>query len=183
MNGRLIYLIGPSGAGKDTVLRWFRDHPQLCPSLYVARRTISRRDGDPHEPHEAVGATEFARLRERGEFAMHWEANALHYGVRHAELRALEHGLDVLVNGSRRYLLQARHRYPYLIAAHLTAPPKVLRARLLARGRETTDAIDARLMRSAQLAAVVGKADVEVVNDGAPEEAARQLLQLLLATR
>jgi ribose 1,5-bisphosphokinase len=183
MSGRLIYLIGPSGAGKDTVLRWLREHPQLCPLLHIARRTISRNGHDPHEPHEAVGAAEFERMRERGDFALHWEANSLHYGVRHSELRPLERGLDVLVNGSRRFLPQARRTYPDLVAAHLTAPTHVLRARLLTRGRETPEAIDARLMRSAQLAAVVDKTDVELVNDGAPEDAARKLLQHLLNTR
>lgn len=183
MKGRLIYLIGPSGAGKDTVLRWFRDHPQHCPSLHVARRTISRSAGDPHEPHEAVSAAEFQHLCERGDFALHWEANTLHYGVRHTELRPMDRGHDVLVNGSRRFLPQARRSYPDLVAAYLTVPPHIQRARLLARGRETPEAIEARLARSAHLAAVIGQTDVELVNDGTPEDIARRLLQHLLATR
>jgi len=183
MSGRLIYLIGPSGAGKDTVLRWFREHAPLCPPLHVARRTVSRSAGDAHEPHEFVSAEEFQRLRERGDFALHWEAHALHYGVRHAELRPLERGLSVLLNGSRRFLPQARKKYPDLIAAYLTVPPHILRARLLARGRETPAAIEARLARNAHLADVIAKTDIEVVNDGAPEDAARKLLQHLLAMR
>jgi ribose 1,5-bisphosphokinase len=180
MSGRLIYLIGPSGAGKDTMLRWLREHAQLCSSLHIARRTISRSAGDPHEPHEAVSAAEFQDLRQRGEFALYWEANGHQYAVRHAELRPLERGLDVLLNGSRRFLPEARQKYPGLFTAHVTVPPHILRARLLARGRETPEAIEARLMRSAQLAAVVGKPDVDLVNDGAPEDAARKLLQHLL---
>lgn len=182
MSGRLIYLIGPSGAGKDTVLRWLREHPRLCPSLHIARRTISRDGDDPHESHEAVSAADFERMREHDDFALHWEANALHYGVRHTELRPLKHGLDVLLNGSRRFLPQARQLYPDLVAAHLTVPLHVLRARLLARGRETQEAIEARLARSARLTATMGKTDVELVNDGTPEDAARKLLQHLFAT-
>lgn len=183
MKGRLIYLIGPSGAGKDTLLRWLRAHPRLYQGLCIARRTISRRDGDPHEAHEAVSAAEFQSLRDSNAFALHWEANRLHYGVRHGELQPLARGVDVLLNGSRHFLPRARQQYPGLLAVHLTVPRHILHARLLARRRETPEAILERLSRATSLAAAIGKVDVEIVNDGTPEEAARKLLWHLQQVR
>jgi ribose 1,5-bisphosphokinase PhnN len=54
VSGRLIYLVGPSEAGKDTLLRWIREHAELCPRLHVVRRTITWRGVDPSEAHEVV---------------------------------------------------------------------------------------------------------------------------------
>jgi ribose 1,5-bisphosphokinase PhnN len=42
MNRRLIYVVGPSGAGKDSVLSWLRQHTPLAAPVHWARRTIDR---------------------------------------------------------------------------------------------------------------------------------------------
>jgi ribose 1,5-bisphosphokinase len=62
----------------------------------------------------------------------------------------LADGQDVLVNGSRGHLQQARERYPTLLVLLLTVEPGVLCQRLLARGRESVAEIDARLARNAR---------------------------------
>lgn len=174
--GRLIYLIGPSGAGKDTVLRWVAEHPPRTGRLHVARRTITRAD-DPTEAHEAVTAEQFDALSRSGTFALEWDANGLRYGIRREQLAPLADGQDVIVNGSRGHLEQARHAFPGLFAVQVTTPPEVLRLRLLARGRETPAAVEARLARNAQLPPLA--VDAEVVNDATPEQAGRRLLAAL----
>lgn len=174
-HGRLIYLVGPSGAGKDTLLRWIAT--QAPAALHIARRCINRAGDDPNEAHEAITAARFAELAAAGAFALRWEANGLHYGVRHAELAPLAQGRDVLLNGSRAHLATARQSHPGLRAVLLGASPEVLRQRLLARGREDAAAVEARLARNALLER--GDFDLRIVNDGAPEVAARQLLELL----
>lgn len=177
---RLVVVVGPSGAGKDTVLRWVAAHEALRqgpPRLRIARRTVTRDAGDASESHEAVGMERFEALLREGAFALHWSANDLRYGIRHEELQPLAAGLDVLVNGSRAHLRLARLQYPTLFAVAVASPPELLRGRLLARGREQAGGIEARLRRNA---AVEGFAvDAEVLNDATPEDAGRRLLAAL----
>lgn len=179
MNGVLIYVVGPSGAGKDSVLRWVSAHAPAGLLVHLARRTISRPPSDPSEDHEPVTPDAFRRLVAAGAFALHWEANGLGYGVRHEELAALDRGGCVLVNGSRADLPQARRRFPELTVAFVNASPAVLRARLLARGRETPEQIEARLARSQDLVIPSDEVDVVIDNDGTLEQAGQQLLTAL----
>jgi ribose 1,5-bisphosphokinase len=179
VNRRLIYTLGPSGAGKDSLLAWLAS--QLPPNapVHLARRTISRpvqRDG---EAHESVDLPSFERLRDQHAFALHWEANGLHYGVRHGELAALQNEGWVLVNGSRAYLAHALRKYPGLTVLHITASAATLRRRLLARGRETPDKVEARVQRAAAFRLPAQVAAIEVGNDGTLEAAGAQLLQAL----
>ncbi|WP_207863293.1 phosphonate metabolism protein/1,5-bisphosphokinase (PRPP-forming) PhnN, partial [Pseudomonas sp. 71_D] len=146
MQGRLIYLIGPSGAGKDSLLDAARA-PLAERGVRIARRVITRSAEAVGEAAQAVSAEEFARLEAEQAFALAWRANGLAYGIR-AEIDAwLAAGEDVLVNGSRGYLPEARQRYPDLLAVLLTVEQDVLRERLLNRGRETPEQIEARLAR------------------------------------
>ncbi len=147
--GTLIYLIGPSGSGKDSLLQAAR--PQLeLQGCRVARRVITRSAEAVGEDAEAVSPEQFEQLESAGAFAMSWRANGLAYGLPAQINDWLAAGQDVLVNGSRAYLPEARRRYPNLLAILLTVDAGVLRERLLARGRESVAEIDARLARNAQ---------------------------------
>ena len=174
---RLVYLIGPSGAGKDTVLRWLSSHQPPSLRLHVARRTVTRPAGDASESHEPVTPAEFAQLLRTGAFALHWEANGLRYGIRREELHALGSGSSVIVNGSRAALYEARRRYPELFVVQVTAGIELLRQRLLMRGREQPEVIESRLSRTALLPMVAVNAVIH--NEGTPEQAAMDLIALL----
>lgn len=177
--GRLLYVMGPSGAGKDSLLAWLRE--QLAPGLPLrfARRTISRPAAAAGEDHEAATPAAHAALQAAGAFALHWQANGLAYGVRHGELAPLARGAWLLVNGSRAYLPEALARYPALVAVHVTASPAVLRQRLLARGREGASEVEQRVRRALQFEAPPGAAGIEVRNDGALGDAGRALWHAL----
>lgn len=149
MNGRLIYLIGPSGSGKDSVLDAARE-ALAERGVQVARRVITRSAEAVGESAEAVTHDEFDRLERSGAFAMSWRANELAYGIPIQIDHWLAAGQDVLVNGSRGYLEKARERYPDILAILLSVRPEVLRQRLLKRNRETPEQIEARLARSAR---------------------------------
>ena len=76
--GRLIAVVGPSGVGKDTIMRAMI---AARPGLRRVRRVITRPADPGGEGHEAVSEAEFAaRLRDGG-FALHWRAHGLRYGV------------------------------------------------------------------------------------------------------
>jgi ribose 1,5-bisphosphokinase len=176
---RLVYVIGPSGAGKDSVLAWLMRHAQPQDGLHLARRCISRPGHAESEAHEAITPQEFAALVRAGAFAMQWDANGLRYGVRHAELAPLQEGRTVLVNGSRGWLVQARARFPGLIVVQITASAEVLAARLQQRGRETPGEIASRLQRAQALELAPHERDISVMNDTTLDAAGTELLRLL----
>lgn len=164
MTGRLFVVVGPSGAGKDTLIAG------VCGpgGPHWVRRVITRPEAAGGEPFEGVDGDEFARREAAGEFALAWRAHGLAYGIPHAGLSPLAEGRDVLFNGSRGGLAEAVAAFPGLRVIHVTAPAAVLAARLAARGREEAGQVTARLAR-AVAPFPPGVPVVEVVNDATPE--------------
>ncbi len=184
MNRRLIYVVGPSGAGKDSVLSWLREHTPASAPVYWARRTINRSaSNDPRdEAHESVASPDFERLVGDAAFAMQWEANTHQYGIRQSELRYLNDPMfSVMVNGSRAHLPIAAHDYPGLTVLHITADAAVLRERLQRRGRESAEAIEARLKRNIDFSVPNGCTLIEINNTTTLEMAGQQLMDQLRA--
>lgn len=181
MTGRLLYVIGPSGAGKDTVLQGVQN--QLGGKVHIAPRIITR-PCDANESH-AVGVShaQFMALEAQGHFALAWRANDLAYGISQDIKLWLSSGLDVLVNGSRAYLPQARLRFPDLLPVLLQVRAEELRLRLQQRGREDHQQIDARMQRNARLQTLPhphqGNPVVIIDNSGPVEQAIAALCQLL----
>jgi ribose 1,5-bisphosphokinase len=149
MAGRLIYLIGPSGSGKDSLLDAARSRlaERGC---RVVRRVITRSAEAVGEAALGVSKQQFAEMEDRGDFALSWHANGLAYGIPREIDDWLAAGDDVLVNGSRGHLQNTRERYPDVIVLLLTVDQAILRQRLLARGRESVVEIDQRLARNAR---------------------------------
>jgi ribose 1,5-bisphosphokinase len=139
----LVLVVGPSGAGKDSLLdaarEVFRDHPRVS----FARRVITR-PADPHgENHEPVSEVEFATR----DFALSWSAHGLHYGI---PAEAVAAAPVVIANVSRGVIAEAAQRYDARVI-EVTAPADVLAARLSARGRENTDDMARRLTRTSTI--------------------------------
>ncbi|MGG7645549.1 phosphonate metabolism protein/1,5-bisphosphokinase (PRPP-forming) PhnN [Rhodovulum sp. YNF3179] len=143
--GRLFAVVGPSGAGKDTLIDGAR---AARPDIHFPRRVITRPETAGGEPFEGVSEAEFARRKAAGTFAIDWQAHGLCYGIPASIDAALAAGRDVVFNGSRAALPAARRRYPGLSVVLVTAPAGVLARRLAARGREAEDEIAARLARA-----------------------------------
>ncbi|QJI27991.1 phosphonate metabolism protein/1,5-bisphosphokinase (PRPP-forming) PhnN [Pseudomonas sp. ADAK18] len=147
MAGRLIYLIGPSGSGKDSLLDAAR--ARLAERGWrIVRRVITRSAEAVGEAAQGVSPEQFVAMDAEGAFALSWHANGLSYGIPREIDDWLAAGEDVLVNGSRAHLAQTRLRYPTLLVVLLTVDQAVLRQRLLARGRESIADIDERLARN-----------------------------------
>lgn len=177
MSRRLVYVMGPSGVGKDSVLGWLKAHAPADPVVHFARRTVTRPVDAGGEAHEALSVEAFEQQVQTNAFALHWRANGLRYGVRHGQLAPLRQGQWVLVNGSRGHLPQALRAYPDMTVVHITARPDTVRQRLLARGRETADEVEARLQRAQAFVAPPGTHGI--ANDGPLRDAGLALLQIL----
>ncbi len=179
--GRLFLVVGPSGAGKDTLLAGAL---AADPRLHWARRLITRPESAGGEPFEGVSEAQFRTRLLAGDLALHWRAHGLSYGVTNAELAPLLQGRDVLLNGSRGAIAQAVARFPDLKILHITAPLPVLADRLAARGREPRPQVEARLARASLALPADLPADLsvtQIVNDASPALGVAQLLQALRA--
>jgi ribose 1,5-bisphosphokinase len=170
--------MGPSGAGKDTVLRCVR--AQLAPGekIAFAHRYITRPPDPRHENFVTLNEAEFDTRRQAGLFAFDWRAHGFRYAVG-IEIEAWRRaGFLVVVSGSRGHFKsfgsQPRGLFPILI----TAPPEVLADRLAARGREDAAARAARIERNAALT-IEDPTVTRIDNTGAAENAAAQLLAVL----
>ena len=170
MQGRLIYLMGPSGSGKDSLLQAARA-PLEARGCRFARRVITRSAESVGEDALGVTLGEFERLQGEGAFALSWRANGLAYGIPREIDDWLSAGQDVLINGSRGHLQAARQRYPQLLAILLQVDETVLRQRLLARGRETPEQIEQRLARSRELQVGVASSPLPLAGEGPGERA------------
>lgn len=144
--GRLFAVVGPSGVGKDSLMR---EVARMRPDLHVVRRVITRPEAAGGEDFEGVSEAEFAKRRARGDFALDWEAHGLSYGVPKGVTRVLASGQDAMLNGSRAVLGMTQAVFPSLVVVHVTARREVLAERLADRGRESEDDIARRLERAA----------------------------------
>lgn len=175
--GQLIYVIGPSGCGKDSLMQYARSH---CPGREAAfaHRYITRPADAGFENHVALLPDEYQARLELGLFALHWDSHGYRYGLG-IEIDAwMDAGLNVAVNGSRAYLPEAARRYPDLVPALVTVDLEILRQRLILRGRESADEIERRLERAGEYT-VSHPALARIDNSGELSQAGRALLDLV----
>lgn len=175
MTGRVFAVVGPSGAGKDTLIA---GAIAADPSLHWARRVITRPEAPGGEPFLGVDREVFRAWQAEGRFRLSWEAHGLSYGIAWSEFVGLEQGGRVVFNGSRAALTLAREVFDDLTVIRISAPSRVLADRLVARGRETREEIEARLRR-ASFDVPAGIPVVDIVNDSTPQEGIARLLAVL----
>jgi thymidine phosphorylase len=145
--GIFFFVVGPSGAGKDSLIEGARARLGSTGRYLFARRTITRPNGAPGEDHTGVTAEQFQASAAAGEFLLSWHAHGLSYGLSADLLQVLEAGGHVIANGSRRMIREAAARVPHLVVIEVTAAPELLAARILGRGRENAEQASARVLR------------------------------------
>ena len=169
----LILIVGPSGAGKDTLLNGARDALADDGRFRFVRRVITRPGDMGQEAHESVTEQAFELRKQAGDFALTWRAHGLHYGIPADISMDLARGRVVIVNVSRAVVAEAAARFPVSVI-EISAPADVLALRLAARGREDAVDVARRLARSIELRLPVERQTV--VNGDTVEAGVRELL-------
>jgi ribose 1,5-bisphosphokinase len=172
--GRLILVVGPSGAGKDTLLGLAKSGCAEDASVVFPRRVVTR-EASSSEDNAQLSADDFRQALARGDFAMHWEAHGHHYGLPRAIDDDIRAGRSVVVNVSRTVIEAARRAYANVTVISITAPPDVLAERIRMRARDSDGRVEQRLGRTVDSTAP----DITILNVGRPEDHARRLVRAI----
>ncbi|TPL94237.1 phosphonate metabolism protein/1,5-bisphosphokinase (PRPP-forming) PhnN [Mesorhizobium sp. B2-3-12] len=177
-HGVFVAVVGPSGAGKDTVIGYakalFADETQL----EFVRRVITRPSDAASEDHDTLADAAFAEAEADGAFAVSWEAHGLRYGLPADVDWSVSNGHVAVANVSRAIIPTLRERYANLAIVEITASPEVLAERLAMRGRESRGEVLARLARGANVT-LSGPGVTSIDNSGPREVAGERFAEVL----
>jgi len=178
--GLFVAIVGPSGAGKDALIRGLAGRLGEGDGVFCARRVVTRR-ADAFEDHDTLAEDEFLAARAQGRFALAWSAA---WPPLRCAMRNRGAACGRLRSRLQRFARRRRRAAPTLsIVARRARPParpETLAARLAARGREDGASRRERLDRAA-VAELAFAPDATIDNDGALDEAVARLCDLVVS--
>jgi len=175
--GRLVLVVGPSGAGKDSILAGAKARCAGSSTVIFPRRIVTR-PATTHEDHTSVSQSDFDEAMRSGAFALWWEAHGLKYGLPISIDAEIRSGSTVVCNASRGVVESSRLRYRHVTSMLITARADLLAARLKGRSRDSDGLLAERIDRNGRYADF--SADIVIDNSGALEEAVNVLTAALL---
>jgi ribose 1,5-bisphosphokinase len=175
--GRLVLVVGPSGAGKDTLIDIVRAVCRDEVGVVFPRRVVTR-PSSAAEDHDTISPAAFDQAAANAAFALWWAAHGLKYGIPAAIDDDIRAGRTVVCNVSRTVIGSVRERYARVTVVLVTAPQEILAARLRERGRGSDGSVADRIQRSVSADSELN-ADVVIENIGAAESAAGMLLRIV----
>lgn len=178
--GAFVAVMGPSGSGKDTLIAHARDRVDSERTFFV-RRIVTRAADSAAEDHDTMSCEAFAAAEAEGAFALCWKAHGLDYGLPANVDAAIRDGRAVVANVSRAVLPLLRRRYRHVVPVHVFADPDILAARIARRGRESGEAIAARISRDPGIS-LAGDDIVRIDNGGELAAAVGRFVAAIEAT-
>lgn len=141
MKTKIVLIVGPSGVGKDTLLRYARE--EFGNKLNFAKRYITRKS-DLNESNYYIDNYAFEILKHNGYFASSWNAHENYYGI---AKRFINPGMNI-ISISRSKIKDFENQYNNVYTVNITIPKELLKQRLFFRARESEDQIEKRLSRN-----------------------------------
>jgi len=175
--GRLVLVVGPSGAGKDTLIAGAREACQGDPSVVFPRRVVTR-PASAAEDNATIAVADFVQAAADGAFALCWEAHGNQYGIPISIDDDIRGGRTVVCNVSRTITGAARCRYSSVSVVLVTAPKTLLQTRLAVRSRTSDGDIGRRIRRSSEVEPGCD-ADFVIHNTGRREVGVRRLMNAI----
>ena len=159
--GWFVAIVGPSGAGKDTIINAVHQALKNNPEFLFVRRTITRKAGinsfNDHddtsqnignEDNIGVSLEQFLELSEKASFSLQWFAHGIHYALPIGIVDEVHKGKIVIANVSRTELEHAKELFGKVFVIEINAPIGILKERLISRKREKITDIEERLERA-----------------------------------
>ena len=180
--GMFVAIVGPSGAGKDTVIRAVAE--ALCDqrNIIFARRVITRVSDGITEDHDTMSPEAFEAGRAAGMFCLSWGAHGLFYGLPRSALDAVDRGNTVVANVSRAVLTDAVRTFGRVAVVEITADPEILLERIMARGRESAQEARRRIARSVAFHVPRAACSYVRIDNSGPIDVAKDRLTKILSS-
>lgn len=169
LNGKLLIITAPSGAGKTSITKYLMKlFPQLAFSVSAATRTPRAHETNGVD-YYFLSTEDFQQKIQNNEF-IEWEMvyEGKYYGTLKSELQRIWQNnqvpvLDIDVKGA----IHVQQQYPKQTLALFIEPPSIdeLKKRLINRGTETEESLQARINKAAYEISFSHSFDEVIVND------------------
>lgn len=170
-----VWVVGPSGAGKDSVIQYARTRMSDNPQVDFVERWVTRVQTAPGE--QSITQAILEQFSKDGLVAQRWAAHGQHYGLARARLECPHPEVRVqVVNISRTVITALRARYGGLVV-EIHASSEQFQARLAQRQREDPEALAERMAR--QISLPPGIPLLQIHNDGPLPDAGDAFVALL----
>ena len=166
--GILVVASGFSGAGKGTIMKKLMSEHGEEYALSISATTRAPRPGEEHgKDYFFLTTEEFEAMIERDELVEYAKYVSNYYGTPRAYVEEqLNAGKNVILEIEIQGALKIKEKFPDTVLMFITAPSATeLKERLVGRGTETQDVIDARMSRAYEESLGVESYDYLVVND------------------
>jgi len=170
--GVLTVISGYSGSGKGTVMKALMAKYGEVYKLSVSATTRKPREGEEHgREYFFVSREEFERMIAEEELLEHACYVENYYGTpKAAVVECLEKGIDVLLEIEMQGGTQIKEKFPEAVLLFIMPPSAAeLKRRLIGRGTETPEVIEARLKRAKEEAHWMDEYDYLLINENVDE--------------
>ena len=166
--GVIVVISGFSGAGKGTIVGRLMEKYNDKYSLSISATTRNPRPGEEHGKHYFfISKEEFENMIENEQLVEYAQYVGNYYGTpkEYVETK-LNAGQNVILEIEIQGALKIKKKFPDTKLLFVTAPSaEILKERLIGRGTETLDVVNARLSRAHEESLGVEEYDYLVVND------------------